>query len=504
MLNADAASLKIAIIGGGISGLAAAVALQEQAPEAELTLLESSDRLGGALWTRTETVTLPDGSQGVFLVEQGADSFLVDAADTVDFLRRADLLDDLIQTNEKHRRAFVLYRDKLIPTPEEFALLQPRKLRALLTTPLLSWTGKARAACELFVSRSTNPDESLADFTRRRFGKQIYERLVEPLVAGIFTADGEKLSLPAALPRFAEMEQKHGSLIRAAWKVRKRAKHKHGNIDRDEDVPSLNSSQGSGARYGMFVTPRHGYSSLISALTARIAQHTISLESCVSALEKAGSKWRITWNQGGANQGVSTISGEFDAIILATALPGAAMLLKSVDAKLADVLAEIPAASSAVVSFGFLRSEIEHPLNGFGFVVPQAANRPLLAASFPSVKFPDRAPEGCVLVRAFLGGALQPDLVDLDEDELKEIALAELKALLGARGAPLFSRVARWRQAMPQYHLGHRDRVRTIEERIAHLPGLGLAGNYLRGVGIPHCVRAGEQAAANVIAALKA
>ncbi len=476
---------QIAVIGGGITGLAAAVTLRQTLPQAKVTLFEGNQRLGGALWTKTETLQRASG-EGSFLIEQGADSFLVDDPATLEFLERADCADDLIPTAAENRRAFVLHNGKLLPTPAEFALLQPRKLRPLLTTPLLSLSARLRAAAEFLIRSGEVDEESLADFARRRFGHQVYDRLIEPLVAGIFTADGEKLSLQAALPKFAAMEQEHGSLIRAAWKNRK---HKQS----DETL-------GSGARYGKFVTPRGGFSSLVERLVEQLPGDGISLGSQVTALDQRDAKWAVRCK----DTPTASDSDEaiFDAVIVTTPSAHACTMLESVDKELARLLGQIEAASSVVVSFAFCRADIRHPLDGFGFVVPRTANRPLLAASFPSVKFPGRAPDDCVLIRTFLGGALRPEFVDLPDEELRKIAQAEISEILGISGQPLFVQFARWRNAMPQYHLGHLERVRKIENRAADVPGLSLGGNYLHGVGIPQCVRSGVQAASQVVAFL--
>lgn len=485
---------RIAVIGGGISGLAAAFTLRERWPEAAVSLFETTARLGGSLCTRTEVVQDGDGSSLEFRVEQGADSFLIDDPATLNFLQRAGVADHLIETNRQHRRAFVVFRGRLIPTPPEFALLQPRRMRSLLTTPLLSWTAKLRAAAEICIpKRRAESEESLADFARRRFGSQVYARLIEPLVAGIFTADGERLSLQAALPKFARMEAEHGSLIRAAWKNRKPKSTNAGNAADDTDAAS-----GSGARYGLFVAPRLGLSQLVEGIAGWLPRDCVQLGTKVTNLRRADSGWSLETVGPGHTEPQRQ---DFDAVILATSAHVAATLLEAADPSLSESLAAIPHASSAVVSFGFRREQFARPLTGFGFVVPQLERRPILAGSFPSVKFPHRAPPGCELLRVFLGGAMRPELVEMADGWLAKTAREQLEELLGLRGEPLFTHVARWRNAMPQYHLGHLDRVRRIEERQEVLQDLRLAGNYLHGVGIPRCLRGGEQAALRVMAA---
>ncbi len=478
-------SKKITVIGGGVTGLAAALTLRKEIQDAEVTLFEASDRLGGSLWTRQEDVPLADGSRGQFLVEQGADSFLIDNPATLNFLQAAGVADELIETERRHRRAFVLHRGRLLPTPPEFALLQPRRMRSLLTTSLFSFRARIRAAFELAIPRrQATGEESLADFARRRFGSQVYERLIEPLVAGIYTADGEQLSLQAALPKFAAMEQEHGSLIRAAWKSRKQTD------TRSSSKPEL----GSGARYGLFVTPRRGMSSLVEKLAAQLPDSCVQLGRSVDRIERIDARWRITFAEGQSEP------QECSAVVLATGAATTTELTAEIDQDLSQAIGDISAASSVVVSLGFQKDQIQHPLDGFGFVVPRIANRQILAASFPSVKFPGRAPENHVLIRAFLGGALRPETIDLPEERLRMMAIEELREILCIHGEPLFTHIARWRNAMPQYHLGHLQRVKTIEDRSKKLPGFGLGGNYLQGVGIPHCLRSGQLAAEEIAA----
>jgi oxygen-dependent protoporphyrinogen oxidase len=384
----------------------------------------------------------------------------------------------------------------------------------VLTTPLLSWRGKLRFAMEYFVPRrrtrsaGKSPDqaqragigigaedhaaglvdESLASFTRRRYGREVFERLVQPLVGGIYTADPEKLSLAATLPRFLEMEHEYRSLIRAAWEMRKsHARMKAEGVDHEV----------SGVRYGMFVAPLHGMTSLIDAIRRRLTTVQLRLSSPVERLERAPQeRWRTIGPAG------SPPENDFDAVILATPAPVSARLV-GVDAKLlSSELRSIEYAGCAIACLGYRRSKIEHPLDGFGFVVPAVERRRILAASFASVKFTGRAAGDRVLIRVFMGGAMQPELLQRTDDELCRIAREELGELLGATGEPELAIVARWPNAMPQYHVGHLDRASHIEARVSKLAGLQVAGSAYHGVGIPHCIHSGEQAAERASAAL--
>ena len=476
---------RIAVVGGGIAGLAAAHRLNEIAPEAEATLFEASDRLGGVL--RTEAA---DG----FLLEHSADSFITSNPAAVELCRRIGF-DELIPTNDRLpgeskpnprlRSAFVVRRGRLIRVPEGFMLLQPRRLWPLLTSPLLSPLGKLRLLAEYFVPRRRDEgDESLASFARRRLGREVYERLVQPLVGGIYTADAEKLSLAATLPRFIDLERKHGSLVRAAMLERQDA------------------NGASGARYGLFVAPRAGMGSLVAALAARLPAACVRLSTPVESLVcRPDGRWQVTARPSAAGihpEGSSLTDDVYDAVILALPAQRSARLLMDVDPTLSAGLAEIEYADSALALVGVRRERVRHPLDGFGVVAPEIENRRILACSFASVKFPGRAPEGSLLLRVFLGGARRAEQVDLPDDELRRIVLSELGALIGLSGEPELFRIVRWRGAMAQYHLGHLQRVERIEARIAELVGLELAGNALRGVGVPDCIRSGEQAAERV------
>lgn len=458
----------MAIIGGGISGLAATFRLHELAPEVELALFESRDRLGGTLNT-VET----DG----FLIEESADNYLTDPPTILKLAERLGMRDELINTEPSQRRAFVVHRGKLQPVPEGFTLMAPGRLWPILTTPVLSLRGKLRLAWERFVPPrgADESEESLAQFATRRLGREVFERIVQPLVAGIYGADSEQLSVAATLPRFIAMEREHGSLTRAAFAKAKARKQ---------------AASESGARYGMFVTPRRGASSLIEAMAARLPEGAVRRNTTVESLQRTDSAWQLSTTQDG-----DTETREFDAVVVAVPGPAAAKLLQPVARPLGERLAQIPYASAAILCLGYRREQFSRPLAGFGFVVPVAEDRPIMAASFSSNKFPGRAPDGQVLIRVFFGGALDAERVEAADEELKQIAQEQLGELIGVRGEPTLVKCVRWRGAMPQYHLGHQQLVAEIDEQVATLAGLELANNALRGVGVPQCVAEGERAA---------
>ena len=464
---------RVAVIGGGISGLATAHRIYELDPSIDIRLYEALPRLGGSLYTERR-----DG----FLLEWGADNFITQLPWGLDLCRRIGFEDQLIPTDAAHRQAFVVRRGRLHKIPEGFVIMAPSRIWPVITTPILSPFGKLRMAWEYFVpSYAEDEDESLASFVIRRFGRETYDRLVQPLVGGIYTGDPERLSVQMTMPRFVEMEHKHGSLIRAVWAQagRKRQQQAKGS---------------SGARYSMFVAPRNGMDSLVEAIAARLPDGSIRLGSPVTSIEP---RPEGGWDLGVGGEDLETVT--VDAVVLAVKAQAASQLLTDVEPNASELLAEIPHASCSIVSLGYRRDQISHPMDGFGFVVPLVENRKILSGSFSSVKYPGRAPEGKVLMRAFIGGACQAELADLPDEDLITIAREEFGQLLGIRGEPLLTNIARQPHAMPQYYVGHKQRVEQIDQLLSRLPGLYFAGNAYEGVGMPQCIHSGEQAAQRLV-----
>ncbi len=458
--------MRLVVVGGGIAGLTAAHRAAEISREhgtpLELTVLEARDRLGGTIETE---------HAGGFLVETGPDSFLSEKPWALALCRRIGLESRLVGTDDRFRRVFVWFGKRLHPVPDGFQLLAPTRLTPFVTSSLFSWPGKLRMALDVILPRGGGGDESLGAFVRRRLGREALERIAQPLVAGIYTADPDELSLLATMPRFVELERRERSLIVGLWKASRKA-------------PAASTS---GARWSLFVSLAGGMGELIAALASRLPSDAVRLKHRVGGIERRGVQWRVTTEEAGAI--------DADAVIVATETHAASRLLRYVDPPLATMLEMIPYASSATVSLGYRRADVPHPLDGFGFVVPRAEHRDLLACTFSSVKYPGRAPERHVLIRCFVGGALNAAALERSDDEIVERVRRELGEALGITAAPMLTRVARHPASMPQYAVGHLTTVETIERRLAAIPGLLLAGGGYRGVGIADCVRSGEAAA---------
>ncbi len=462
---------QIAVIGGGISGLAAAHQIVEMHPESRVALFEAGDRCGGVIGT--ENI---DG----FQIELGPDSLLKALPWGVGLCHRLGIQDELIGTDTTHQKTWILRSGKLQPLPEGLAIMAPRRIWPTVRSPILSIPAKLRMACEWFVRKKTEyDDESLAAFARRRFGRETFERLIQPLVSGIYMADPEKLSMQAALPRFIEMEAKHGSLIRAARDtVRQQKKRERSG------TATINS--------GMFVAPQKGVGRIVTAILDRLPDDSVRLNSPVRELTRStAGDWKLIAADGQPEY--------FDGVIVATPSDKAARLLTNINKPLAVDLNSIDHSGCVVVTLAYHRNDIRHPLNGHGFVVPAVEGRDIIACTFSSVKYANRAPNGQVLLRVYLGGATRPHVLIYEDDEVLSVIARELNPLLGIQGSPTLTRIVRWPNVMPQYHVGHLELMDRIDDAVTKLPGIELAGKSYRGVGIPHCIHSGEKAAERLL-----
>jgi oxygen-dependent protoporphyrinogen oxidase len=467
---------RVVVVGGGITGLTVAYRLTQAArgcdSPLEVILLEASGRLGGTIATHCQ-----DG----LLMEQGPDCFLSAKPWGMRLCEELGLSAALIGTTPQYRQSFLVRGGRLVPVPQGWYLMVPGSWRSLLTTPVLSWRGKLRMGLDLLIPRRTaTEDESLAQFVTRRLGREALERMAQPMVGGIYTAAPQSLSMQATMPQFLEMEQQHGSLLRAMRQQQRSA-----------------AAGTSGPRYGLFVSFHHGMQSLVEALAAHLPAQTMRLDTPVRRLQRleATQRWLVHFDQQSAC--------EADAVCLSLPAPQAGQLLREVDEALATTLQAIPYASSAIVNLVWSRAQVSHPLDGMGFVVPAIEQRAVLACSFSSAKFADRAPQDQVLLRAFVGGALQPEQLARSDAAIQQAVVHDLRPLLGLTGEPLAIRVTRHLEAMPQYHVGHLDRVARIASRLAHCPGLVLAGNAYHGVGIPDCIHSAEMAAQTLLDSLR-
>ena len=466
--------MRLVIVGGGIAGLATAYYAQQAAAERNLplaiTLVERDARLGGKIVTDR-----PDG----FVIEGGPDSFITQKPWALQLCRELGLEDRLIGTNDARKAVYVLRGGRLRRMPEGLLLVVPTQFRPFLTSRLISWRGKLRMGLDWFIPpRRESGDESLADFIRRRLGREALDVLAEPMMAGIHVADAERLSIQATFPRFVEIEQQHGSLIRgmlAARRARAKAPHPDGR-----------------AKTTVFMTLRGGLAELVGALE-RALHAEIVTGHAVARMARRDGRYTLTLDDGRAL--------EADAVVLATPAYAAAALLRPLDADLAARLDAIRYVSTATVSLGYAAADFPHPLDGFGYVVPRSEPSRLLACTWTSTKFPQRAAPDSVLLRAFVGGPRAEELAALDDDALIALVREELGRTLGVQAAPRVARVFRWPRGNPQYDVGHLERVAAIEA--ACPSGVYLTGSAYRGVGIPDCVKQGQATARAVVADLR-
>lgn len=459
---------KTVIIGGGISGLAAAYYLQQFAGvTANYLLLESSPRLGGKI-----TSDARDG----FLVEGGPDSFLTQKSATLDLCRALGLGDQLMGSNHTATPStYVLSNGRLHPMPEGMMLMAPTMILPILRSQLISWPGKFRMGMEVFIRPAPKDvDESLAGFVRRRLGSELLDKIAGPLMAGIHAGDPERLSLRSTFPMFADMEQANGSLVVGMMKRKK--------AQAEKPTPAKQPS--------MFTTLAGGLQQLPDALVRHIDPQHIRVNCRVQSIASEGQKYRIAVDDG------SSILA--DNVVFTTPAYVTADIVQQLDPSLAERLRAIRYVSTATVSLGFRRSELTCPLNGFGFIVPASEGRRINACSWSSTKFSHRAPDDCVLMRVFVGGALAEHLAEQDEAALIELARKELREIMGITATPVLARAYRWHSSNPQYEVGHRELLAEIDNAADSHLGLYLAGAAYRGSGIPDCIQSGLNTALKI------
>ena len=458
---------RIAIIGGGISGLSAAFYLQKAraaGADVEYTLFESGQRLGGSMYS--------DRVEGC-LVEAGPDSFLTEKPWAISLCKELGIADQLIGSNDAQRKTYILVNGRLVVMPDGLMFMVPTQLLPTALSPLFSWSTKLRMARELLhPPRPMQTDETVAELVERHFGAEVVDRLADPLLSGVYGGDAAKLSARAVLPRFVEMEEKYGSLSRAML-----AAHKKMMAMRKEPPRPL------------FTSLQDGMQQMVDAITARLDSESIRLRTHVLRVypEDSSSSWRVAIEMNGEER--------FDAVLIATPANVAGALLDGVDRGLARDLLNITYSSSVTVTLGYYMDQLTTLPPGFGFLVPRSEGTRMLACTFVHNKFPHRAPKDKGILRCFLGGARDEAVLAFSDDEILETVHRELRDILKLDARPLFTRVYRWRGAMAQYEPGHIARVQRIETRVAEIPGLALAGNAYHGIGVPDCIRSGMEAA---------
>jgi oxygen-dependent protoporphyrinogen oxidase len=452
--------MKIAVVGGGITGLAAAYRLQTLLPGAAITLFERESRLGGKLLT--EHV---DG----FVMEGGADSFLSRKPGGVGLSQELGLKKRLVGRDTRHQQTFVRHQGRLHPLPEGLLGFVPTRLEALEPSELLTAEGKMRLAREPEIPvRESDGDESVAAFMTRRLGQEAYENLIEPLMSGIYAGDSTQLSLAATYPRLRQLEQEHGSLLRGL----------------------LATHSSTPLTYPPFVSFPNGMGELVVDLAKRLRRIHITAGVEVTQLTTYESRYQLALDNGAIETA--------DAVILATPAHSTAKVVAVLDPVLAQAHAGIPYASSVIINLAYRVADLPRPLEGYGYVIPRTEATEVLACTWSSNKWAGRAPENTVLLRVCLGRYGSRDVTRLTDDTLLQLARAELSQTLGLDAMPLLYRLYRWPLAIPQHTLSHLERVETIEKQLTHHPGLFMAGAAYRGVGIPDCIVAGEAAAERV------
>lgn len=465
---------RIIVVGGGIAGLSAAYYAQKNIPNAHITLIESASQWGGKI--TTDRVAFDDGQ---FIIEGGPDTFLASKPWGVALCKELGLGERLHGTNQNKKNTYVLNKGRLLPLPEGLAMMIPSDIPSILRSRLISWAGKTRMGLDfLLPAKNVNGDESLGTFVSRRLGREAYENLIEPLMSGIYAGDGDQLSLASTFPYLRDLETKYGSLARGAIEMRKKM--------------NANGQKVQGSR-SAFLTPTTGLAEIVEALVERLKSNVdLRLNTHVIRITRPDLR-PLTFD-------LELETGETletDALILATPAYVSGQLLASFAPELGSALQSIPYASTATVSLAYRLSDVPRDLDGYGYVIPRSKGRKALACTWTSTKFPHRAPEGYALIRVFVGRAGQD--IPWDENELLDVAKEELKLTLGITAEPLVSRVFLWDKAMPQYNLGHPEILKRIDTALEKHPGLALAGNGYRGIGIPDCIHSGELAVERIL-----
>lgn len=463
----------LVIIGAGISGLATAFAVERQAAAAGLqirtTLIEKEQRVGGKIWSRRE---------GDFLCEWGPNGFLDSKPMTLDLCRQLQIEPQLMRSDDNARKRFIYSGQTLHKLPDNGP--------AFFRSQLMSWPGKLRLAAELLIpQKKDGEDETLADFGRRRLGAEALDKLIAPMVSGVFAGDPESMSLKSCFPRIHELEQEYGGLLKAMLRL---AKKKRAEIKTGKAVAS---AAGPG---GVLTSFNGGIQDLTDALAGALQAELLS-GSSVELLEQVDGGYRMQLDDGSQLQA--------DMVVVATPAFAAASMLESINPECANILQQIPYSPMNVVCMGFERNKLACDLDGFGYLIPKAEGRSILGTLWDSSIFPGRAPEGHVLLRSMMGGATNREAISLTDVEIEERVREDLRRIMGIDCEPDFVQIYRHSHAIPQYTKGHAEKLKALEGALGAHPGLFLTGNAYKGIGLNDCVNAANIVAGQLIAQLQ-
>ncbi len=483
---------QVIIIGGGPAGLGAAYKIRRAAKDGhdvDCVLVERSQRLGGKL--ATDIVEDPEG--GSYVVDGGSDAYVSTKPAIARIAGLLGITDAMTPACDENKKTLIVKDGRLVEMPDGIMMFAPTKLVPMATTKLYSWSAKLRMALDLVIPRKVkwapgetaqDHDETLESFVVRRMGRECLNRLAEPLVGGVHASDPAQMSLAATFPNFLEMEQEFGSLVRGMLDQRRKVE-----AMREKHPPKPGEKPRT-----FFNTFYRGMQQFTDAIADAVGRDRIKMGAAATLVERADDgSWRVTLESG------EVLTG--DAVIIATEVWAAEKLTRRVDVATADLLATIPCSSSATVPMAFRSADFPEDRAWFGILSPLLEERPLLAVTLSSSKWPDRVPADRVLLRGFVGGPRNQHLLEQSDEEIIEIVRAQIVELLGMRPdvQPVMARVYRWKGGMPQYTLGHLDRVDRIEAFVSEIPGFALAGGAYRGVGIPNCIESGERAASKVL-----
>ena len=458
---------RIVIAGGGISGLTLAYNLINENPDLQVDIFEADNRPGGKIWS--------DRTDG-YLCEKGPNGFLDNKPKTLQLCKSLGI--EPVRSNENSAKRFILSDNRLKALP--------KSPLSFIRSDLLSWPGKLRLLFELNAPKGP-PDETVADFILRRLGSEALEKLIDPMCSGIYAGDPYKMSIKNCFPRIKELEQEHGSLIRALINIRKERKRQA--LQCAAECDPQNKEEVSVAPGGTLTSFYDGLQTITDTLAAKLGTH----------LKTGVSVHGISRENGIYQVYTSTNTITADAVVIATPAYATADILRDFDEELSKALSGIPYPHLSVVCFGYKREKVSHPLNGFGFLVPQVENRHILGSLWDSSIFPNRASEGHLLLRTMIGGARSPEIATIDNSRLIDLVFNELRSVVGLKTEPDMVRIYRWERAIPQYLLGHNKILSLIEKRLGDYPGLYLTGNAYRGIGINDCVENSYRLARDIV-----